>query len=150
MITRRIHPVIGLIVLVAYFLNLAAVAGGAVLCQNPESGSSIEFIGGSEHCSTSPDDEHDHDHDHDHEHKSAECCWCDACPCQDTPLAFDVVVHVFRDDDSPEGLAKSIAFDFVPHPQTVWPAVNQISFPDRSPPVPYLSHRQIRTIVLII
>ena len=138
--TARIHPVIGLVALAAYLLNMAAAAGGAVLCFDPAGASSIEIASDHDHCTTAVESEHGHD---------AGDCWCAGCPCEDTPLTADVVT--MRKDDDVRGSTSDVStFGFVPPFAAPWHTVSRMVLADRAPPVLDRSLRQLRTVVLIV
>ncbi len=139
--TRNTHPVICFIILTAYFFNVAAMAGGMVLCQNPVNGSSTEFVGSQEHCSTSTNDSHNHD--------STERCMCAPCPCDDTPIVIDVV-PVLRDDEFQTRFTKPLTPHYAIHMPIVRRSLSRISFLEYDRPALHQSLRQVRTIVLIL
>ncbi len=137
--TRQTHPVIRLVALAAYLLNLAAAAGGAVLCQDPVGEASIELACDHDHCTATVEVEHDHDFGG---------CWCFSCPCDDTSLVMDVAL-VLRDDDVRAG-ARNVLTITVPHFETVQRPAHQALRADRPPPGLGRSLRQLRTVVLIV
>lgn len=140
MSTRKAHPIICVIALGAYLLNLVAAAGGAVLCQNPAGESSIELVGDHDHCPDTIEIIHEPD---------TGSCWCSACPCEDRPLALDVP-PLQRNDSARACLSKSLSHCFLQpidmHPRTV----DHYSFADRTPLACDRSLRQLRTVVLIV
>ena len=77
------HPVLCLVAFSAYLLNYFAVAGGAVICQEPEGVATIEFSCEHDHCETQYVDSHDHE-------SSEETCQCGTCECEDTLLTIEI------------------------------------------------------------
>ena len=136
---KRSHPVICLVALAAYLLNLIALAGGAVLCQDPAGESSIEFACDHDHCAATVETEHDHD---------SGGCWCSSCPCDDTPLTMDVA-PVPKDDDVRASTPNSRTFVFVQRFEREGRTTNRVLLADRLPPA-LDPLRQLRTVVLIV
>ncbi len=138
MLRRRHHSVICLVALSAYMFNVAAVIGGAVLCEDPAGVSSLEFGCDHDHCPATVITAHEHD----------SACWCSACPCVDEPLELDVAT-VLRDDDA-RTRAPGVQGCMVPSFYAVLPGSHRI-VRDRSA-VPGLdrSLRHLRTVVLIV
>ncbi len=126
----------------AYLVNLAFVAGGAVLCRDPHGQAQLELVCDHGHCETVTESEHDHDSD--------ESCWCSACPCEDTFLGSTVTATLNRDEQ--KGRLAS-AFDCVPwyeEPLASPNACTSIAVLPRPPPGIGQQLRQLRTIVLIV
>ena len=137
---RRTNPVICFAALAAYVLNLAAAAGGAVLCHAPEGDSSIELACDHDHCGSVVESDHDHE---------AGGCWCSSCPCDDTPLPVDLV-SVLRDDDVWVSALESLTFLFVPLSETQSRTANGLWLTARPPAALDRSLRQRRPVVLIV
>ncbi len=138
MCAQRSHPVICLVALAAYLLNLVALAGGAVLCQDPAGESSIELACDHDHCAATV--EHDHDFGG---------CWCSSCPCEDTPLAIDVV-PLRKDDNVRASTLYSLTFVFVQRFEMQRWTANRVLLVYRPIPALDRSLRQLRTVVLIV
>ena len=136
--TRPSHPVTCLVALTAYLLNLAAIAGGAVVCQDPAGASSIEVACDHDHCAATVDTEHDHDSGR---------CWCSSCPCEDTPLALDVA-PLLKDDDVRASM-RNVPAIIVKHFATVRLPASQVLRTDRLLSAFDRTLRQRRTVVLI-
>lgn len=139
---RRAQPVVCLVAIAAYLLNLAAAAGGAALCREPAGEASIEFACDHDHCAASVESEHEHDHGFDP-------CWCSSCPCEDTPLAV-WAAPLLRSGDVRASTPKPSTFAFVPRCETQKLAASRVARADRSPPAPDRSLRRLRTVVLIV
>jgi hypothetical protein len=137
---RRTHPVLCLVALAAYLLNLAAAAGGAVLCHDPAGESSVEFACDHDHCSTTVDAGHEH-------HPAG--CWCSSCPCEDSPLVMEAPPW-HKDDDLRASAPDSATLGFAQHLETKTRTANRVLLAGRPPPASNRSLRQLRTVVLIV
>ncbi len=137
---RRTNHFICLAALAAYLLNMAAAAGGAVLCHDPAGEPSIEIACDHDHCAAAVESEHDH---------ASGGCWCSSCPCEDTPLPVHVV-PLLRDDDIRASTPDLLTLVFVPRSETQRRTAHRVLLAVCPSTALDRSLRQLRTVVLIV
>lgn len=141
--SRSVHRGLCLVALVAYLFNLAFVASGAVICQDPQGQPRFELACDHSHCGPSGEVEHDHG-------DPVEACWCAACPCEDMPLGICVTATVRGDEwqgtpqSSPHYVLALLERGMLLEGR------RQRAYPRRPPPAVDQTLRRLRTIILIV
>jgi hypothetical protein len=139
---RRAHLLVCWLAAFAYVANVLVAAGGAVRCEDPQGHAAIEIGCDHGHCGTGRAADG-------HRHADDRACWCDQCPCEDTPLGMDVA-PLLRDDDARASTPDSVTFGFVQRSEMETRTANRVLLADRPPPAFDRSLRQFRTVVLIV
>ena len=136
------HPVLCLVAFSAYLLNYFAVAGGAVICQEPEGVATIEFSCEHDHCETQYVDSHDHE-------SSEETCQCGTCECEDTLLTIEIAPASEDDRVLEAGIDDYNTFSLVESSE-LWLVRTSSLHMERPPPANGRQLVHLRTVILIV